>query len=53
MVHTVLPSYVLGSRREPRERNVLSVIGQSQLVDLKVETGTAKSCQLEHSVPGA
>lgn len=34
-----------GSRRGLREGNVFSVPGQLELVEIKVETGTAESCQ--------
>lgn len=44
MACTAVPSYMLASRRELRERDVFSASGQSELVELKGETGTAESC---------
>lgn len=52
MVGTVVPSYTLASRREPRERDVFSAPGQLELVELKVEAGIAKSCHPKRCVPG-
>lgn len=51
MICTAVPSYMLGSRRELREGDV--VPGQLELVEMKVETGTAESCQPKGCMPGA
>lgn len=52
MICTAVPSYVLGSRREQRG-HVFSAPGQLELVEMKVETGTAEACQPKGCVPGA
>lgn len=51
MICTAVPSYMLGSRRELRDGDV--VPGQLELVEMKVETGTAESCQPKGCMPGA
>lgn len=53
MICTAVPSYMLGSRRELREGNVFSAPGQLELVEMKVEPGTAESSQPKGCVPGA
>lgn len=53
MICTAVPSYMLGSRRELREGDVFSVPGQLELVEMKVETGAAESCQPKGCVPDA
>lgn len=44
MAFTAVPSYMLASRRELGERDVFIAPGQSELVELKGETGTTESC---------
>lgn len=38
--------------RAERERDVFSAPGQLELVELKVERGTAESCRPKHCMPG-
>lgn len=53
MVCTAVTSYMLASRRVQRARNVFSAPGESELVEWKVEAGTAEPYQPERCVPDA